>query len=527
MERPMAQQAEMEAAAEPAFEVVVVGLGPVGTTLCSLLAHAGIRVLGIDTAEQVYALPRAIGMDQEVMRVFQEIGLAEDLLADTGVYHASEYRARDGRLLRRLESPPQPWPLAWPPYMTFVQPRLEARLRDKAVALGATLRPGTELVALETPESPRLTLRDNRTGATEVLNVRYVIGCDGGNSFVRRATGLSFEDLVFDEPWLVVDMLLSGPVADLPSTNVQYCNPARPHTFVIGPGNLRRWEFMIMPGDDPAALNSEAGIWRLIAPWLRPNQARIWRSAAYRFHALVAQGWRRGGVLLAGDAAHMTPPFLAQGMVQGIKDSANLAWKLAGVLRQGWPDAVLDSYEAERRPLVREVITVTKGLGRIICEQDPIAAAARDEAMVAEVAADPRPRIRQDLFPPIGDGIVARGSDGLVLAGSGCPCPQPILRTAAGVLRLDDVLGGGFHLLMEEGFKLPETLRETAAALGVGIHRLGLDLEEQDGLLSGWLQRYGAAAVLIRPDRVVFGHAASAVGLRGLLDQLRHWLAPS
>ncbi len=527
MERPMAQQAERETAAEPEFEVVVVGLGPVGTTLCSLLAHAGIRVLGIDAAEQVYALPRAIGMDQEVMRVFQEIGLADDLMTDIGVYHASEYRARDGRLLRRFESPPQPWPLAWPPYMTFVQPKLEARLRERAVRLGATLRPGTELVALETPASPRLTLRNNLTGATETLHTRYVIGCDGGNSFVRRAMGLSFEDLVFDEPWLVVDMLLSGPVPGLPSTNVQYCNPARPHTFVIGPENLRRWEFMIMPGDDPAALNSEEGIWRLLAPWLRPDQARIWRSAAYRFHALVAQGWRRGAVFLAGDAAHMTPPFLAQGMVQGIKDVANLAWKLSGVLRQGWPDAVLDSYEAERRPLVREVIAITKGLGRIICERDPVAAAARDEAMVAEVAADPRPRIRQDLFPPIGHGIVARGSDGLAPAGSGCPCPQPVLRTATGPLRLDDVLGGGFHLVMEEGFALPEGLRQTAVALGVGIHRLGSELVEQDGLLSGWLQRHGAAAVLIRPDRVVFGHAASADGLCRLLDQLGHWLAPS
>ncbi|MDO5703709.1 MAG: bifunctional 3-(3-hydroxy-phenyl)propionate/3-hydroxycinnamic acid hydroxylase [Paracoccus sp. (in: a-proteobacteria)] len=507
-------------------DVAVIGLGPVGITLCNLLAQNGLSVLGVDAAAGIYALPRAMGMDHEVMRVFQQIGIAEALEPSVGVYRASEYRTADGRLLRRLESPAEPWPLAWPPYLTFNQPELEACLRAQAgTAPGVTLRTSTELVALGPVDAPELTLRDIGTGQTDTVRPHFVVGCDGGNSFVRQALDIAFEDLVFDEPWLVIDMLLDSTVENLPDINIQYCDPLRPHTHVVGPRNLRRWEFMILPGETREEVNTQARIWQFLSPWLKPGEARIWRSATYRFHALVAREWRRGKVFLAGDACHMTPPFLAQGMVQGIKDSVNLAWKLAAVLRDGRPEALLDSYEAERRPLVHEVISITKGLGRIICELDPAEAAARDERMAAEVDRGQGLVIRQNLFPAIADGIVGRADDGTVLASAGGPSPQPVVTTPEGEARLDDVLGGGFHLLVGGDAVLSDETARAANDLGIAIHRIasgqGAGIVERDGIFRDWLRRHDAMAVLVRPDRVVFGAAGSDAEVRALIVQLR------
>lgn len=320
-------------------------------------------------------------------------------------------------------------------------------------------------------------------------------------------------------------MLLDAPAGSLPDINIQYCDSLRPHTHVVGPRNLRRWEFMILPGETPEQVNTAERIWQVLSPWLKPGEARIWRSATYRFHALVAREWRRGNVFLAGDACHMTPPFLAQGMVQGIKDSANLAWKLAAVLRDGRPESLLDSYEAERRPLVRKVISITKGLGRIICELDPAAAAARDERMAAEVAAGQGLMIRQDLFPAIAGGIVGQADDGTVLASAGGPSPQPVVTTPGGEARLDDVVGGGFHLLTGSDARLSDETERAAEAAGIAIHRIatgqGTGIVERDGIFRDWLRRHDAAAVLVRPDRVVFGAAGTDAGIRALITQLR------
>lgn len=162
------------------------------------------------------------------------------------------------------------------------------------------------------------------SGAVHSTAARFTMSCDGGSSFVRKHLAIAFEDLIFDERWLVVDMIVNEGV-ELPDVNIQFCDPARPHTFVVGPNNLRRWEFMLMPGETPGEMAEDASVWALLKPWRDPSQARIWRAATYPFHALVAEQWRKGNVFLAGDACHMTPPFLAQGMVQGIQDTVNLA----------------------------------------------------------------------------------------------------------------------------------------------------------------------------------------------------------
>ncbi|MCF6098611.1 bifunctional 3-(3-hydroxy-phenyl)propionate/3-hydroxycinnamic acid hydroxylase [Mesorhizobium muleiense] len=511
-------------------DVVVVGLGPVGITLCNLLAAAGVRVEGIDAADDVYALPRAIGMDHEVMRIFQNIGAAEAVAAATGHYRPSEYRSADGTLLRRFDSPAEPYPLAWPPYLTFLQPDLERALRANGKKFPhLTLRTATELVGLENPDRPILTLHDKASGERTRRAPRYVVGCDGANSFTRRGLGVALEDLDFDEPWLVVDMILEDQLAPLPETNVQFCDPARPHTYVCGPDQLRRWEFMILPYEDPAEVNRPERIWQLLSPWLRPDQARLWRSATYNFHALVAEQWRVGSVFLAGDACHMTPPFLAQGMVQGIKDAANLAWKLAHAIGSG-SEHLLGTYQAERRPFMREVIDITKRLGQFICERDPDKAHARDAEMAAAMRTGQGVQIRQNLFPPIRHGLVASNIDGSPSPRAGEPCPQPWIIGPFGRKRLDDALPPGFQLLIAGDMDPSPTLLDKARQVGIAVHRVAQEkscpslLVEEDRVLVDWLTAKGARAALVRPDHVVFGTAADTRGTEQLVCQLQMML---
>jgi 3-(3-hydroxy-phenyl)propionate hydroxylase len=502
--------------------VVVVGLGPVGITLCNILGRLGIDVLGVDTREDVYALPRAIGMDHEVMRVFQNIGVADQLAEVVGEYRDSIYRAADGTVLRQFVSPPPPHKLGWPAYLTFVQPQLERVLRDGARAQDSvTLLTGVELTSLKRPEAPIVNIRDVESGDSAELHPRFVIGCDGGPSLVRRTLDIKFEDLIFDQPWLVIDVIVGEDVVGLPETNMQFCDPSRPHTFVVLPGRLRRWEFMLLPGEIAEELNRPDRIWELLSPWLKPRQAEIWRSATYRFHALVAETWRVGNVFLAGDACHMTPPFLAQGMVQGIKDVANLGWKLAAVLK-GAPDALLDTYEQERRPLVHKVISITKELGEVICEIDPARAEVRNERMKALVREGKGVLVRQDLFPPISDGLIARDTAGTPAPGAGEVCPQPWIGVEHGRSRLDDLGGNGFTL-MTYGLDLTDAERLRAGWLDVVIHEFGDalgDLREEDGVLKTWLSSFQALAVLARPDHVVFGVACNHDDLAKLFDQL-------
>ncbi|CAN7675839.1 bifunctional 3-(3-hydroxy-phenyl)propionate/3-hydroxycinnamic acid hydroxylase [Pararhizobium sp. LjRoot235] len=504
-------------------DVAVVGLGPVGITLCNILGQRGVRVVGIDASKEVYALPRALGMDHEVMRVFQNIGIADDLAASVSAYKDSEYHAADGTILRRFTSPPLPHSQGWPAYMTFVQPALEGQLRRKAASLETVqLRMGTEVVSLKTPETPKLMLRDCVTGETTALGARYVVGCDGGSSFIRRSLGIAFEDLIFDQPWLVVDMILGDHARDLPETNIQFCDPVRPHTYVVGPDRLRRWEFMMLPGENPEDINRPEWIWAQLAPWLKPGEAEMWRSATYRFHALVAESWRVGNVFLAGDACHMTPPFLAQGMVQGIKDAANLGWKLAHAVHGG-SDLVLETYQQERRPFVHKVISITKALGHIICETDPEKAATRNTDMMALMATGKGTQVRQSLFPPIQQGLLAVGHDGQLVPGAGEMCPQPWIITAMGRKRLDDVVGSSL-VLLTSGLPLGANICDRAAQAGLEVFAVGTSTDssvyEEEDVLSGWLNLHGVRAVIVRPDRVVFGTAETESGIAALIDQL-------
>ncbi|MGM4924239.1 bifunctional 3-(3-hydroxy-phenyl)propionate/3-hydroxycinnamic acid hydroxylase MhpA [Tardiphaga sp. 804_B3_N1_9] len=506
------------------FQVVVVGHGPSGAIAASLLGDRGIRTLAIDRQLEVYDKPRAIAIDHEILRLLDNLGAAERVLPYVAPFPASQHFGAKGQLIRRIDMVAEPYPLGYTPSMVFTQPPVEAALREHAAAYDSVeVELGTELLGFEqSTDRVTLHLRNDR-GTTRAVTADYVIACDGASSGTRQQLGIAFEDLVFDEPWLVVDLQVSdASLSKLPQTAAQFCDPSRPTTFIIGPGNHRRFEIMLLPGEDPREMETAAQVWRLLARWITPDDARLWRAASYRFHALVAQEWRRGRIFLAGDAAHQQPPFIGQGMCQGIRDVGNLVWKLDRVLRGQSNAKLLDSYGEERGEHVRQLTSRIKAIGHVICERDPDAAAARDERILAEGGGHPRTITRQEIVPPLQTGLLAFP----LHAAHGTLFPQPWIRTAEGRRRLDSVAGTGWRLVLDtrSELELSPDLQAIMTQLDIRPIRIGPSaddvLTEEDGVLAAWFDRHDCRAAIVRPDHYVFGVASETSALDALLTDL-------
>jgi 3-(3-hydroxy-phenyl)propionate hydroxylase len=517
-------------------DVAVVGLGPVGAILSALLGRCGVDTVVFDKAEDIFPLPRAAAFDHEIMRVVQNLGLAEAIRPDVVAYPPTEYRGIGGKLIARYEALPPPYPQGWQPGFMFRQPPFERAIRRSLQDIPTVeVRLGTALQRLRPHDDHvELTLL-NGSGAEQTLRARYVVACDGGTSLVRKLMDIGLESLNFDEPWLVVDVLVDERgLRKLPQTVVQYCDPERPTSYVVGAGNHRRWEFMLLPGETAEEMNQEAAIWRLLGRWLTPEDGKLWRAATYVFHALVAGEWRKGRVLLAGDAAHMTPPFMAQGMCQGIRDVANLAWRLALVIRGQSTAELLDTYQQERKPHVRTTTETAKALGRIICELDPSKAAERDARLLREKGDPPAVEYRQNLIPGLVEGALCSDQGAPV----GMRFPQPRIISSAGVCLLDDLLGAPFRLVVSSdvGFgDVPGALRRRLGALDGAVLSLADGrfstahgsrewlIVEAEGVLGAWLRDHGLIAALVRPDHYVFAIAKCLSDLDAMSDLIdRH-----
>lgn len=482
------------------FDVAIIGCGPVGAFAANLLGKSGLSVLVIEKEAHPYPLPRAVHLDHEMMRLFQSAGVIDRVAGDMRDTEGHLHVGADHGVIRYMGTVGRPRPFSWSNDYFFYQPELEDHLRDALAAYpNVTLRLGTGFSGLEQDEGGVI-LHLATDAGVEQVRARYVIACDGARSAVRKALDISLDDLNFDEPWLVVDAEVDGPVrfpdlwgvpeaANLQTLSVMMCDPKRPATIVPGRGNHRRWEFMLLPGEDDQAMMQPEAVAGLVAPYLEGVPHKIVRAATYHFHGLIAERWRQGGVFLAGDAAHQTPPFFGQGMCHGLRDIANLAWKLALVLAGKAPDALLDSYQPERDPHVRAVISAAVGAGRYICLLDPEAAAARDVRM-REEAKVVQQGTAADLIPPISTGIVAVGTPG---AG------ERFIQPRVGGRLLDDVTGGGWRLF---------TRNPATQASDVTV--IDLDTLDDGGAIHGWLEARYADAVLLRPDHYVFGTSAGS-----------------
>lgn len=469
-----------------------------GATLANFLGQAGHSVAVLEREGSVFHQPRAIHFDAEVMRIFQSIGLAEPIERITGFNQGVRYLSASGELLMQTKRSPDKGAYGWRSAYHFYQPTLEGVLRagvERFPNVHVSLGHDVFAVADEN-EQVMLRFEDRHDGSLHRLGARYVIGCDGARSLVRRVMDTTMQDLGLHQPWLVVDAQARRPL-DIPRYTTQFCDPARPMTYVAGAGAHHRWEIMLMPGDDPAKMARPESVWGFLRRWVTPDDIEIERAVVYTFHSVLARGWRSecGRMLIAGDAAHQTPPFLGQGMCAGIRDCANLAWKLDLALRDPSLDALLDSYESERSPHVAELIRVAVELGGFIQTTDPKVAAERDRQLSASPKAFVPPA------PPLGAGLHGESHGAL-----GRLCPQP--RLADGQL-LDNHVGMSFAVIGDASF--------------VGdAPDCAVPVIESNPSLGAWLDEIGAKAAVVRPDRYVLGVASSRAQLEALYARIPH-----
>ncbi len=476
-------------------DVLIVGLGPVGATLANLLGLQGFRVLAVERDTTVYPLPRAAHFDAEIMRVWQGLGILNEAMAVSRRAPAYEFRNAKGEVLLRYDLDEVIVASGFAPAWMFNQPDLERALRSKLVDYPSVeTRIGVRFEGFEPTDGDAVlaTITD-ATRKPEAVKARYVVGCDGASSAVRKALNIAHFDYDFDEPWLVIDAQVKRPEA-VPTLNLQICDPKRPTTCVLmGPGR-HRWEFMIRPGEDPQHFLEDRTIAELLTPWVREGDVVIDRKAVYRFHGLVAKEWRRGRVILAGDAAHQTPPFAGQGMCSGIRDAVNIAWKLGHVLRGEARDTLLDTYQSEREPHVRAVTETAIAMGRVVCTADAEAAAQRDAFMLAERAKGATP------VPP------AEPKPGPGVFMPTFPAATIFPHGTVDEARLDDVLGRGAWLIARRATDIAGIKnRHIARIESLDSAALTPFAKKLDALL----KNYDGDAVLVRPDRYVFGAGAS------------------
>ena len=483
------------------FDVAVIGCGPVGATLANLLERQGRRVVVLDQFVDFYPLPRATHMDGEAVRILQSAGIMDEMDPKLGIYSRMRFEDAQGRLLIDWPRPTAPGMHGWRDSNRFHQPDLETALRNRiARSPLIDLRLGWRVTALRQDEEAVSIEAARPDGSTDTVRARYLVGCDGARSTVRGAIGADLTTLAASEQWLVADLILHPHAPDLPEGTVQYCDPARPFTYIEAVGRRSRWEVMLLPGDDPQTFADPAHVWPLLARWLSPQDAVIERSVVYTFNSTIASYWRRGRMMIAGDAAHQTPPFLGQGLCAGLRDAANLAWKLAWVLDGRAAPALLDSFEGELAPHVTQYIMEANRIGAIIQERDEARAQARNAALQAnpQVLAPIRPRLG-------GDGGLGQDAPR-----AGTLAPQP--RLADGRL-LDDAVGPRFALLARDA----DVLRVSAATRADWARA---DVVVVEGEALDQLDELGCNAVLIRPDHYILGTAQTADDLAALTRRL-------
>lgn len=488
-------------------DVLIVGAGPTGVTLGLLLAKGGMDVIVLDKESDIYPLPRAAHIDHEIVRIFQDLGIADDVMATTRSSSRYDFLTANGEVLLRFDNHDSIGPGGWPVANMIHQPSIEALLREAgAEQTGFTLKTDWDWLSCEHADQHQTSNIQTPDGESQI-RARYIVGCDGARSRVREAANIELDDLQFDEPWLVIDALVVD-AERLPKINLQICDPNRPTTCVLMGSGRHRWEFMLKPGETPDQVTNDAFVESLLEPWDVKGAITIERTAVYRFNAKIAKTWRTGSLFLAGDAAHQTPPFAGQGMCSGLRDAANLAWKMVAV-HQGADEQILDTYQTEREPATRGVIDMAMMMGRTVCITDPEAVRARDKHMIAARSSGSGPDTSL-ASPPLADGCILSSS-----SAAGVYFPQ--LTTAGHVPdKLDDALGRGAWLISKTEVNAEDTEPNVAC---VSIEDDALKPFQNE--LLNWLAKHDAEAVLIRPDRSVFGAGSPGA----LLSKWKTWTA--
>ena len=495
------------------YPVAIIGAGPTGLILANFLGLYGIKTVLIERLPGTVDEPRAVSIDDESLRTIQALGLIEQVLPDTVQGYGVHYYAWSGELFARIE--PTSTEYGFPKRNAFRQQVLVRQLRDGLQRFPHVSTLFEHELVRFTQDANTVQLEVNHAGENKTFTCDWLVACDGGRSPVREQLGIALTGSTYAEKWLIVDLLERTTPFRHTRT---YCDPARPAIRLPGPHGVLRYEFMLHEGEDPQQVLDEAQLRGWIAR-REPSDAQLpmARKVVYTFHARVAERWREGHVFLAGDAAHLTPPFAGQGMNSGVRDAANLAWKLAAVARGQFSAALLDSYQTERKPHARALIRMAERIGGFMQPKSKFIAMLTQGALklislyrpardyVLHLKFKPKPRFLDGFFVPA-------PADAALPAGQLLPQPW-VERPGCARVRLDEVLGSGFALLCRAGAAIElapgldvqqvrvlrqsdDFLPDSAAANATVVH-------DCEGVLGALLDQAQADGILLRPDRYV------------------------
>jgi 3-(3-hydroxy-phenyl)propionate hydroxylase len=482
------------------LDVAIVGAGPVGSVAANLCGVFGLSAAAFDREADVYDLPRAAGLYDDAQRILHNAGVLDAVLPGTGVMAGAEFVDASGRRIVGFEIPPGLRTLhGYPPLLNIAQPVVERAIRACLPRHpGVALHVSHEVVNLrQSDDHVELVVHDRAADTRRRVQARWLIGCDGATSLVRKSCDIGWSSLGYDCDWLVTDLELTRDVP-LPRLCQQVCDPERPTTVIPLPGRLRRWEFQLRPGETRPEMEDRERVWALLAPWLSPADGQILRAVVYRFHATIAETFRQGRIFLAGDAAHQTPPFLGQGLCTGLRDAENLVWKLAAVRRGRAGDSLLDTYTAERRPLAVAMVEHSTKTGQLI---DAYAAMARG-------GPPPPPELQAYAYgggsrlPDLAAGLLAlEGGDWV-----GRHVPHALVPTSHGERPLDDVVGPRWAVVARDDprSRVSAETRHVWDDLEAAV----VPVPEPAGAMQALLAAHDV--VIVRPDRIVYGVASMA-----------------
>ena len=506
-------------------DVAIVGAGPVGLMIANYLGQRGVNVTLVEKLDTLIDYPRAIGLDDESLRTFQAVGLADKVLPHTTPWHAMRFLTPKGRCFADIQ--PKTDEFGWPRRNAFIQPLADRVLFDGLQRFSnVKVLFSRELDSFEQSDSAVVLNLKDQHGRSERLNARYLIGCDGGNSLVRRSLDISFEGKTAPNQWIVVD-IANDPLA---TPHVYLCcDPVRPYVSAALPHGVRRFEFMVMPGETETELSKPENLRKLLSKVLpNPDRIELIRSRVYTHNARLAGRFRQGRVLLAGDAAHIMPVWQGQGYNSGMRDALNLAWKLALVIKGLAADSLLDSYEQERRDHAKAMINLSVLAGHVLAPPKRWQGTLRDGVSWLLNYLPPVKRYFVEMrFKPMPQ--YTRGA--LILpTATGSPVGkmfiQPKVLTDAGTtVLLDEVIGDNFAIIAwgcDPTWGLSATQIAHWKALGTRFIQVLPDVQlrvpsdagqdvirvgDSSGRLKEWFALGTSSIALVRPDRFLAGLA--------------------
>ena len=488
--------------------VVIVGAGPTGITAAAKLAQYGVDCLVLDRWAEVYPQPRAVHLDEEICRLVAGLGCAEQFAAISRPALGLRLRDRDFRILAEFHRECTESSNGYPQANMFDQPEFEAMLRSNLEHFPhAMVRGNAELTgAVQTGSNTvQVTFTDRLTAREHRVDTTYLLGCDGANSVVRTAIGSSMRDLRFQQRWLVIDVATDADLARWDGVH-QVCDPHRAATYMRIGETRYRWEFRLRDDETADDHRTLAAVYPLILPWLSgvaPEHLELLRVAEYTFRAQVADHWRRGNMFILGDAAHLTPPFIGQGLCAGLRDAVNLAWKIAGVLGGPLPESVLDTYERERKAHARYMIRFALAVGAAMTAGGEVGDLLR-WVVVPRLHRIPgiREKIVDSTTPALRSSeLVLRRPGRRQLAGR--LCPNPVLPDGR---RLDAVVCDSFALIEDTALTPSHHAEASRRGAVVVTAHPGTDL-------AAWLHAGRARAAVVRPDRTVMCAGRDVAGV--------------